>query len=345
MQRIAGILANSGYGVKLVGRKRKQSIPLEELAYKQHRIFCFFDKGKLFYLEYNMRLFWYLLFARADVYAAIDLDTLLPNTLIAKLKGKKLVFDAHEYFTEVPEVANRLLVKTIWQKVASVCIPVVDAAYTVGDQLAALFTKQYGISFKAILNVPYYKEHQTKPAPALPIIFYQGALNEGRGLPELIRAMQQINAKLMIAGEGDLSQVLRELVKQLGLEEKVEFMGFVKPAQLVELTENATIGCNLLEPKGLSYQYSLANKFFDYIHAGIPQICADFIEYGHINQQFNVALLCNCNEPEIVAAINNLLTNKHLYHQLQQNCAKAAQVYNLQREEEKILNLYNQLFV
>lgn len=346
MQRIAGVLAKNGYDVKLVGRRRKHSIPLDKMPFEQHRISCLFEKGKLFYLEYNLRLFWYLLFSNATVYAAVDLDTLLPCTLVAKLKGKKLVFDAHEYFTEVPEVTERPAIKAIWQGVANICIPRVDKAYTVGNELANLFSKQYGIQFETILNTPEYikRDIEIKGANEIPIIIYQGALNEGRGLPQLIRAMQQVDAKLLIAGEGDLSVSLRLLVAELKLETKVNFTGFIKPKDLSAFTNKATIASNLLEPKGLSYQYSLANKFFDYMHAGIPQICADFIEYRQINQNYNIAMLCNCEENEIARNLNKLLSDKHLYQQMEQNCALAAQVYNLQREEKKLLNIYKQLF-
>lgn len=350
MQRIAGVLAKNGYEVKLVGRSRKHSIPLEILPYKQHRISCLSEKGKLFYLEYNLRLFWFLLFSKAAVYAAVDLDTLLPCTLVAKLKGKKLVFDAHEYFTEVPELTERHMIKAIWQSLANVCIPRVDKAYTVGNELANIFSKQYGILFETILNAPEYiepekgREREWEGEAEIPLVIYQGALNEGRGLPQLIKAMQQVDAKLVLAGEGDWSKYLRQLTAELKLESKVSFTGFIIPMDLPAFTKKATIACNLLEPKGLSYQYSLANKFFDYIHAGIPQLCADFIEYRQINLKYNIALLCNCEEDEIAQNLNKLLSDKHLYKQMEQNCAMAAQVYNLQHEEKKLLNIYQQLF-
>nr|MBC7612354.1 glycosyltransferase [Pseudopedobacter sp.] len=346
MQRIASVLSTNGYEVELVGRQRKHSIPLDLMPFKQKRLNCIFDKGKLFYLEYNLRLFWYLIFTKAAVYGAIDLDTILPCSIVAKFKQSKLVFDAHEYFTEVPELTGRKFSRYIWQAVANICIPLVDKAYTVAPQLAILFSKQYGIKFETILNVPPYNPpiNENINLQNLPVIFYQGALNEGRGLPELIRAMTQINGTLRIVGEGDLSELLRLLVKDLKLQNKVQFLGFIKPIDLSLFTSEATIACNLLEPKGLSYQYSLANKFFDYMHAGIPQLCADFIEYRQINEQFEVAVLCNCHTEEIANKINNLLVNKKLYNLLKHNCAKAARVYNLQQEEKKIIQIYQSLF-
>jgi glycosyltransferase involved in cell wall biosynthesis len=152
--------------------------------------------------------------------------------------------------------------------------------------------------------------------------------------------MKEVNGVLWLAGEGDLSATLRNLTEKESLEEKVKFLGFVQPKDLPALTQQAYVCCNLLLPQGKSYYYSLANKFFDYMHAAKPQICANFPEYAHINKQYEVAILCEAKESDIALALNNLLSDKALYEKLSNNCLKAAQVYNLQHEKQKLLNLY-----
>src|SRR5678815_5747716 len=82
MIRICTTLAQAGYDVMLVGRKMKGSIPLQERPFRQKRLVNLFQKGKLFYIEYNIHLFCLLLFKRADLICAIDLDTILPLSLI-----------------------------------------------------------------------------------------------------------------------------------------------------------------------------------------------------------------------------------------------------------------------
>ena len=64
MNRICTSLAAHGYNVVLVGRRRKQSQPLRKEKYQQKRLRCWFQKGKVFYAEYNFRLFFYLLCLR-----------------------------------------------------------------------------------------------------------------------------------------------------------------------------------------------------------------------------------------------------------------------------------------
>ncbi len=345
MQKICISLSNAGYEIELIGRQRSFSLPLSAEFFKQTRLKCFFNKGKLFYLEYNLRLLAYLLFQKFDALCAIDLDTIVPVYIAGKMKGSKLIYDAHEYFTEVPEVIRRPSVKGIWEWVEKTFVPKFDLCYTVSPALAELFSKKHNRLFHIIRNVPLLDQTSSVLGHLTSTILYQGALNEGRGLEHLIEAMRDVNAKLLLAGEGDLSDELRNLTVQLNLENKVEFCGFLKPTALKELTAKATIGINLLENKGLSYYYSLSNKFFDYIHAGIPQICIAFPEYKTINDKYEIALLVEtCSVVEIKEAIARLLGDDDLYKRLQKKCEVCARELNWQSEERKLVAFYDELF-
>jgi glycosyltransferase involved in cell wall biosynthesis len=340
MIRICTSLSESGYEVLLVGRKLSGSIELSDQVFEQKRLNCWFTRGKFFYIEFNLRLFFYLLFKSADAYSAVDLDTLVACTLLSKIRSKVLVFDAHEFFEEVPEVTHRVFTKKVWQTVAKWFIPHADLAYTVNRALADIFSKKYHRTFEVIRSVPY-PIGDIKPRVKDPkIILYQGALNKGRGLPELITAMQHIDALCWIAGEGDLSGELRRLVEDLKLKQKVKFLGYVQPDELKHLTVKAYLGYNVMENTGLSYYYSLANKFFDYIQAEVPQVCAPFPEYQHINQKFEVAVLCNCEVKEIANTINDLLFNEEQYQNLRTACKRAKRVFNWEDEDEKLKSMY-----
>lgn len=345
MQKICRSLSSAGYEVELVGRQRGFSIPFTNEPFKQTRLQCIFNKGKLFYIEYNIRLLFYLTFSQFDAACAIDLDTIVPLCITGKLKGAKLVYDAHEYFTEVPEVVRRPKVQKIWQWVERIFVPQFDLIYTVSGGLAELYEQKYGKRVEVIMNVP---NSQPLPSPKgearAGFILYQGALNEGRGLEHLIAAMQQIDCPLKLAGEGDLSAQLRQQVKNMRLESKITFLGYIPPVELKKITAQATIGINLVENTGLSYYYSLSNKFFDYIHASVPQVCIAFPEYEKLNKTYNVALLVgDCSTVQISGAINRLLKDEGLYRQLQKNCEVCSHVLNWQQEEIKLLDLYGRL--
>ncbi len=348
MIRICSGLQLAGYDVELVGRKKKIITSLHKQPYSQKRLSCFFSSGKLFYLEYNLRLFFYLLFRQADIYAAVDLDTILPNMFAAKIKSRKLVFDAHEFYTEVPEVVNRKWTKATWHLVAKLCIPQADLCYTVSQSLADIFTVTYKNTFHVIRNVPLLKNKTITPNGKTqnmnsPVIFYQGDLNEGRGLPEIIKVMSKLDAFLYIAGDGPLMKSLEEQVHGDNLGHKIKFLGYLETEELSDATEKATVGLNLLANRGLSYYYSLSNKFFNYIHSGIPQLCADFPEYRLINEKYRVAMLFNLEKNDLVSALQQLLNNQELYLELETNCSLARQEFNWQYEEQKLLTLYNDL--
>jgi len=343
MQRICNSLSKAGYEVTLLGRELPDSKPLKERPYQQIRLKLSVHKGKFFYLIYNWKLFRFLSKNNFDVIGSIDLDTLVPAYLVAKKKNKPLVFDAHEYFPEVPEVVHRPKVKWVWEKVESWIVPKLKYAYTVNESLAQLFEQKYGTPFLSIRNATVLEEKNFPDVPQ-DYILYQGAVNVGRGLEQMIEAMQYLDTHLIICGKGDVFEPCQNLVKELHLENKVTFKGFVAPEKLKKITLHAKLGINLLENRGQSYYYSLANRFFDYLHNGVPQLCSDFPEYQRLNQQHEVALLVeNLETQTIVKAVNQVLNNEILYKRLHQNCLKARLELNWQEEEKKLLALFEKV--
>jgi glycosyltransferase involved in cell wall biosynthesis len=275
----------------------------------------------------------------------IDLDTILPCYLVSKMKQKVCVYDSHEYFTEVPELLGRPFTKRVWEKIADFVLPKIKYCYTVGPCLADLFEKRYGVPYTVIQNVPFQQTTHYQPILNDKIILYQGALNAGRGLESAIEAMQQIEgATLWLAGEGDLSQSLRQQVDNQGLTHKVKFLGFIAPKDLPQLTAQATIGLNLLDNKSLSYYYSLANKFFDYIQHGVPQITMRFPEYEKICSEHHVAeLIDDLSVKAIVDALKHLLNDNDYHNQLKINALNAAKIFNWENESKKLVQFFRKI--
>lgn len=343
MQRICRSLAKAGYEVTLIGRELPDSKPLIQQDFQQVRMKLSVNKGKLFYLLYNWKLFWFLLKNDFDIIGSVDVDTLVAAHSVATLKGKPLVFDAHEYFSEVPEVAHRPKVKWVWEKVESWIFPKLKYAYTVNQSLANIFEEKYGAPFEVIHNATVLEDKDFPEQPK-DYILYQGAINVGRGLEQIIRAMPYLETRLVICGKGDVFEDCQNLVKELNLERKVEFKDFVPPQELKEITLHAILGLNILAHQGESYYYSLANRFFDYMHSGIPQICSNFPEYRHFNDKYNVALLVDDLETEtIVNALKKIIDNDTLRKELHQNCLNARKELNWQNEEKKLLKLFQKI--
>lgn len=255
------------------------------------------------------------------------------------------MYDAHELFTEVPEVVVRPAVRRAWLAVERFVVPRATLAYTVGPALARLFEGRYGRPFSTVRNISRLEE--SAPAPNEGYILYQGALNAGRGLEALLEALPRVPARLVICGEGDLSEPLRRRAAELGLTQsgQVEFRGYVLPEELRRVTARAAVGISVLENLGLSYYYSLANKFFDYLHAGVPQLISPLPEYLTLNEQYDVAEVVPALTPEaLAAALNHLLTAPGRYQQLADNGRRARLTLNWQHEERELLRLYAALW-
>ena len=130
------------------------------------------------------------------------------------------------------------------------------------------------------------------------MIIYQGALNIGRGLELIISTMQFLDEFVLImAGEGDISLQLKELTKELGMDDRVEFAGRYQPDALYLITCSCDLGISLEEDRGLNYRYALPNKLFDYIQARIPVLCSDLPEMRQIVENYNVGISTGERDP------------------------------------------------
>ena len=374
MLRICTTLSAAGYEVTLVGRNLPSSIPLQPQPYQQIRLkHLIFTAGKLFYLEFNLRLLFFLFFQRFDAVCSIDLDTSIPGILVSKIKNKPHLFDAHELFTHTPEVARRKSIQKIWEVVQKFTFKHTKSAFTVGPAIAQYFEEKYNIPVAVVRNMPTksradnpnttYQAHTeinqlnsdniNPPSPAWQskinaiqgkrFILYQGALNEARGLESMIHAMTEIPAILVLAGEGDLSQTLKNLTQSLNLEHKVIFLGMVPPNELPQLTKQAYIGYNVSQNAGLSYYLSLNNKFFDYTKALLPSLINPFPEYLALMKEFEVGLPTEPNVEDIITQANQLFTNQILYDEIKSNCKLASEKWTWENETPTLINIFQQV--
>ena len=341
LQRMAEALHGAGWQVTLLGRHLARSPALLPQPFRQIRLRLAFTRGPLFYLAYNLRICLWLFFHHPHAITACDADTLPGAWLAAWLRGSKLVFDAHEYFSQVPEVVRRARVQRIWAWIENTFIPKTDAAYTVGPALAQVFTSLYRRPFGLVRNLPRQQDYaKIARNPVANRIIYTGALNEGRGLEELLHALILLpNNTAFICGDGPLKEHLMALVNQLGLQQRVRFTGSLSPAQLRMELAQSWLGFSLLRPVGESYRLSLSNKFFDYIQAGLPQLCPNLPEYEAVLQDFPVGLAVSCRAEAIVEAISRI-GEADRYAGMAAACSQAAKRYNWEQEKRSLIALY-----
>jgi glycosyltransferase involved in cell wall biosynthesis len=350
--RVCNSLYESGFEVILIGRSLKTSLPMDRRPYKVKRMKLLFSSGPLFYLEYTIRLFLELACIKADVFHSNDLDTLLPNCIIAKLKRKKLVYDSHEYFTEVPELQTHPTKKRIWSFIESLCFRHANIIFTVNNSIADIYTKQYQKEVLVVRNFPYkrtvtqtYTKSDFSIREDVKLIILQGSgINIDRGAEEAVDAMQYINgAVLVIAGGGDVIPILRETVREKQLEDKVIFIPKLPYHTLIQLTSLADVGLSLDKDTNLNYRYSLPNKLFDYIQAGIPIIASPLPEIKRIIEEYEVGICIENHESdELVSKINFILYEKPKYI-WKKNLNIASEKLCWELEKHKLIDPYEQI--
>jgi len=351
VDKVCNFLTRQGFDVTLVGRRYGDSASLAPRAYQTHRMRLLFRKGGLFYAEYNIRLFFYLLFHHFDLFVANDLDTLLPNFLVSKLKRKRIVYDSHEYFCGELSIADKPFVKHVWLSIEKFCFPKLKDVITVSQSIVEQYEKEYGIRPHLVRNIPPKATPpvtESRVSLNLPedkaIIILQGnGLNEGRGGEELVEAMPWVDRKavLLIVGNGTVIPQLKERVKQLQLEDRVTFVPRVTPEKLFNYTYLSDIGIALDRDLSLNLRFSLPNKLFEYIKAGTPIVASNLIERARIIRQYGVGMIVEDFQPQSIAeVINRLLGDKQLYEEMKANCRVAADELCWENEEKVLEEIY-----
>lgn len=344
------LLTDLGFDVSLVGRVKKGSPSLVRRNYKMHRMRLIFEKGPLFYAEFNLRLFFYLLFHKFDLLVSNDLDTLLPNFLSHRIKRRPLVYDSHELFTETPEVINRPFVKNTWLKIETSIFPKLNDVITVSDSIADIFEKKYNIPVRVVRNVPPLRNFEYKKSRKeldLPenkkILILQGAgINIQRGAEELIESLKFLNNYiLLIIGGGDVIQDLKELSVKMNLTEKVRFIPRVPIEELYQYSMNSDLGISIDKDTNLNYRFSLPNKLFDYIHSGIPVLVSPLVEVSKIVNNYQIGVIIKNHEPQQIAKkIKEALSDEKQLEQWKENLNFARDKLNWDTEKKILENIY-----
>lgn len=352
VRKVCEFLVAKNLEVTLVGRRLPNSKDMPKLPYKTKRFNLLFKKGPLFYATYNLRLFFYLLFRRADVLVSNDLDTLLANYWARKFKSNcKLIYDSHEYYCGTPELVDRPKVQRFWRRIEQKCVPKVDRMYTVNQSIAQLYRKEYEREVAVVRNISdaqFPELTATRKELGLPehkrIVIMQGAgLNIERGVEEMVVAIQDVkDAVLVIVGDGDVMPKVRKMVDENGWHEKVLIFGKRPYQELINFTRLSDVGVSMDKDTNINYRYALGNKIFDYIHAGIPLFVSDLPEVAGIVREYEVGVVCTSHDPaKIAEELNQLFADPSKYDRFKANTKKAAKELTWANEKDELEQIYD----
>lgn len=344
VEKVCRTLSENGFTIELIGNNWG-GLPDLKRDYPVSRIILKSKILRYAYVEFQWKLYKELL-KKADQHTILlsnDLDTLLPNYLVSKKLNLPLVYDSHEIFTEMPSVNGRFT-QNIWRSLESFIAPKLNFMMTASESYADWFHKTYGIERPVVVqNFPLKsgnpQDYSIVNSPK--VIIYQGVINPSRGLDKLIPEMHKIeNAELWIAGDGPKKKEFQELTKNLGLDDKVKFIGKILPEKLREITQKADLGVSIEENNGLSYYFSMPNKISDYIQARIPVVVSDFPEMRKVADHFKAGEKIR-DYNELAQKIQLVLNNgKHSYKDALDH---AASQLCWENEENRLLGLFGKI--
>jgi glycosyltransferase involved in cell wall biosynthesis len=272
-----------------------------------------------------------------DVVWANDYSTLHPGLEIARATGAKLVYDSHELWIETVNQFFPAATGAAWPKRLAFRA-IIAAARALGNRTeprlaagadvivaanpsyAAVLSERFGRNVGVILNTPQLVSltpsdrirREMDIPPEQRIVLYQGVMNAGRGLPELVASARDFpdDARLVLLGHGVLEASLRDAVRNGGLQDRVTFGGSVPQSELHEWTASADLGVLVLDPINLSKRLSLANKIFEYMAAAIPVLTTDLPENRRIIEECECGWLVPGGDPaELATAIGRILAD------------------------------------
>lgn len=363
VHRVCQTLHDGGYRVLLAGSRRKSSLAMKDRDYQTHRIKLIFGRTVLFYAEFNIRLFCWLLFQKADIYLGNDLDVMPATRLASWLFNKPLVYDSHEYFLGMAGMDRKPLRRRFWKAIEKMILPRLKYAYTVCDSVRNLYRRDYNKKLLVVRNLPYrdnFRQELTAEEKAwiagidrqIPankkILLLQGAgLNDRRGAEELLCSMLFLDGDrfhLLIIGGGEIYSRLEMMVKENNLQEKITLLPKIPFAVLDHFTRQAHLGFSIDKPSVINHRYSLPNKLFEYLHAGVPVLASRLVEQERIIDHYQVGTFIENHHPEhIAASITAIFDNPDRWAQWKENTRKVKDELNWENESKIIIEIFKQV--
>lgn len=358
VHKVCQTLHESGRDVLLIGARYKDSQPLSARDYRATRIRMLFSRTAGRYAEFNGRLFFRLLFVRADIFLGNDLDAMAAVWTAGWLRRKPVVYDTHEYWLGMPELIGRRRTWKIWQRVEAFIFPRLRYIYTICDSFCELYRKDYGKTLRAVRNVPYRAQAgMDRPLPPevesrLPrdrfFLLFQGAgINPERGVEELVLAMRHLAPSqyhLVIIGGGDIFHEIEAMVAREGLSDRITLLPKVPFEVLRAVTRRAHLGLSLDKPTNINHLYGLPNKIFDYLHSGIPVLTSRLVELEKIVNKYDVGTFIDNHDPAHIAGrIEEMFSNPARMEEWKKNTEKVSEELNWEKEGRIVVEIFEQV--
>lgn len=311
-----------------------------------HRIFK--PNSFLGKLEFSLKFSIFGIVEKADIYHAHDLSTLLESFIASKINRAKIVYDSHELY--ISNYGKKSIGTTLYSILEKALIKNVQQVITVNDHIGDVLFSRYNLRKNPVIvmNSPKLNDSNLASNDRIintdqNIILYQGTMQKGRGLNNLILAMNYLSDDyfLLMVGDGNIRKELEDLSCD---NPNIRFTGMISLHELSRYTKCADLGVILFENESWNNYYASPNKLFEYIHSEIPILAPNYPFIENIINTYKVGCLIENIDPETIAeSIKSIFADNNLYENMKKNTLTAKIDLNWEIEEQKLIHLYDQL--
>ena len=370
----AGTLARGGYAVTVIAWDREGRYPAVEqvqagegtafTVQRVHGVRSSYGAG----LRQALRLprFWLTAWRRLnglrpEVVHCHDFDTLPAGWLWARLHRRAVIYDAHEYYTELQQPRlggsgiGRLLLRLIGAAEQALS-RTASAVITVDERIARRYHN------RRVVVVGHYPPRDFAPQsldmaatklaqPTEPAtLIYAGRLSSDRGMLVIAAALQRLaqqglHPRLRLLGTWtNPAEAQAFTAATRGLEAQIEEVGWVPFEQVAAQMQQCDIALALLQPIP-RYIAALPVKLFEYMACGLPMVISDFPANREVVAAADCGLLVDpANVDAVSEALARLLADPAEAHRLGENGRRAFEMHtNWQALEPKLLAVYAEI--
>ncbi len=345
-------LAKAGYDVTLIARHTKEEVvggvrvlPLPAPKNRIERV-----------AKVMRRLHRLAVQEDADVYHFHDPELMIVGLLL-KLRGKKVIWDAHEHYPN--SILDKYYISKPLRRLISRSFDLFERAvirfFDYVIYTTPLVGARYGtmkVRAGRVENYPIMELSRTPPRQPQEKIVYLGGMSKIRGLLEVVQALAEVvkkhpRWKLCLVGSyspASFEGEVRDLVKKLGLEANVEFIAWVPYDEKEKLSSQASMGVITYLPYSNNTS-CLPNKLFDYMLVGLPVIASNFPLYREVVEGSHCGLIVDPSKPpEIARAMEYLIEHPDEARRMGENGRRAVlEKYNWEAESKELLRIYDEV--
>jgi glycosyltransferase involved in cell wall biosynthesis len=276
-----------------------------------------------------------------------ELATYVGSKLLRE--NRKVAFDLEDWYSDdlLPEAQKNRPVKLL-RKIEDIALHKGKYCTTTSNALAAKLSQYYSAPKPAVIYNVFSKNGrllniEKSFSGTLKLFWFSQTIGPGRGLEQFIQASAQIKNTFELHLLGNITADYKATLNLLiPAQHSMYFHALVPAGQLAEKISEFDIGLALELDTPMSRNYTITNKYFQYIQAGLPVIASQTAGQAEAFEQFKPGFMLsqNANDEEIVR-LEKWLNDPEELRAARERAIEAAGFFNWETESNKLITLVN----